>query len=316
MKILNKHDINIVYRSGKYYINEYKKYVENGEFKINEFIKQGIIIGQVIPITRQQNYKSINYEKVTNIIFDEFALNNEYGYALDEVENFKSLLSTIVRIREDVKVFFIGNVLTPYNPYFSMFNINAMHLKEGKIYTHIDTSTYNDPCVVLVEFTKSVTSKIEDIPRLLRLPKNEQVTGMESYEVPKEIVNFNDWLVIALSDEEVFKEHYYFGYMFKMSIDDTKELKKNGDNYIFEYVEFVSIHDIFNDKIYLIRTNVDKNEHGLYINVNEDLPTYKIFDEDIRNHLPIFDISKFKNKEIVIGDVELYRLFKEKGVKI
>lgn len=316
IETLHKYDIHIEYRGNTYYINEHKKYIKDGELLVNEFCKSGEVLGKVIPIMRQQNYKSINYEKVNNIIFDEFALQNDYGYSIDEVDNFKSLLSTIVRIREDIKVYFIGNVLTPYNPYFQMFGIDAMKLKAGNTYTFIDNSQYDEPCVVLLEFTKSVTNKVTDIPRLLRLPDNAQVTGLDAYELPKQVIGSNDWLLIALENVDIFNEHYYYGYRFITSIDESITFKKVNNEYQFEHIEYVSVHDIFNNKIYLIRTDIDKNSHGLYISIIDDLPTYKLADDDIRNHYPIFDISKFRNKDIIFGDVELYKILRERGLKL
>lgn len=316
IETLHKYDIHIEYRGNTYYINEYSRYIKDGELLVNEFCKSGEVLGKVIPIMRQQNYKSINYEKVNNIIFDEFALQNDYGYSIDEIENFKSLLSTIVRIRNDIKVYFIGNVLTPYNPYFQMFGIDAMKLKAGNTYTFIDNSQYEEPCVVLLEFTKSVTNKVKDIPRLLRLPDNAQVTGLDAYELPKQVIGSNDWLLIALENVDIFNEHYYYGYRFITSTDDTVNFNKVNGEYQFEHIEYVSVHDIFNEKIYLIRTDIDKNSHGLYISVIDDLPTYKLADDDIRNHYPIFDISKFRNKDIIFGDVELYKILRERGLKL
>lgn len=316
IETLHKYDIHIEYRGNTYYINEHKKYIKDGELLVNDFCKSGEVLGKIIPVMRQQSYKSINYEKVKNIIFDEFALQNDYGYAIDEVDNFKSLLSTIVRIRENIKVYFIGNVLTPYNPYFQMFSIDAMKLKAGNTYTFIDTTQYDEPCVVLLEFTKSVTNKVSDLPRLLRLPDNAQVTGLDAYELPKQVIGSNDWLLIALENADIFKEHYYYGYRFITSIDDSITFKKVNNEYQFEHIEYVSVHDIFNSKIYLIRTDIDKNSHGLYISIIDDLPTYKLADDDIRNHYPIFDISKFRNKDIIFGDVELYKILRERRLKL
>ena len=312
---LHKHDIHIEYRGNTYYINEYNKYIKDGELLVNDFCKSGEILGKIIPVMRQQSYKSINYEKVKNIIFDEFALQNDYSYPFDEVENFKQLLSTIVRIRENIKVYFIGNVLTPYNPYFQMFGIDAMKLKAGNTYTFIDNSQYEEPCVVLLEFTKSVTNKASDLPRLLRLPDNAQVTGLDAYELPAKVINSDDWLLVALEDYDAFNEHYTIKYKFVTSVDDSKKLKKIGDKYQFEFIEYVAIFDNYNNKLYLIRTDVDKLSHGVYINVKDDLPIYKLADDDIRNHYPIFNISKFKNREVVFGDVELYKIFLERGLK-
>lgn len=316
IKTLNKWDCHIIYKGNKYYINEYDKYKIDDELLENDFAKEGQVIGYVIPIMRQQSYKSINYENVSNIIFDEFALLNDYSYDITEVEQFKSLLSTIVRMREDVKMYFIGNVLTPFNPYFNMFGINAMKLKSGNTYTFLDTSTYDEPCVVGLEFGKSVTDKIENIPRLLRLPQNSQVTGLDEYELPTQVIGANDWILSTLDNEELFNEHYVVAYKLVTSIDDSKTLKKLNNNYQFKKIEFYFIEDVYNDLIYLVRTNKDDNNYGLYITKKYNVPEYKFADKDIRNHLPLFDMKHFNNKTVIFGDVELYRILLERGYKL
>ena len=316
MKTLHKYDIHIEYKGNRYYINSYDKYKSDTGFMINEFIKESQLLGIVIPVMRQQNYKSINYENIKNIIWDEFALQDEYSYDIGETEHFKSLLSTIVRLRTDVKMYFIGNIFTPNNPYFLLYGIDAMQLESGKVYTYIDTTIYSDPCIVVLEFGKSVTNKIEEIPRLLRVKENEQVTGMDVYNAPVQVISPDDWLLSCLDDIDKFNEFYSVAYKLITSIDESRTLKKVGNNYVFKKIEYYYIEDLYNNKIYLIQCHDDKKSFGLFLTSIFDVPEYKFCDADIRNQLPIFDMTKFRNKEVVYGDTTLYKILLERGVRL
>lgn len=315
LNILHKHDIDIQYRGGTYYINEREKYLTDNILNQKEFIKESQILGRVIPLMAQQSYKSINYENTSTIIFDEFAKLNDYSYDFSEKDNFKSLLSTIVRLRENVKVYFIGNVLTPYNPYFSMFKIDAMKLKAGKTYTFIDNSNYENPCIVGLEFGESVTKKIDDVPRILRMIDNEQVLGMKEYELPTQVIDSNDWILTLLNNSN-FNEFYDVRYKLITSIDDSRTLKKLNGKWKFEKIEYYVVYDLVNPICYLIRCEDDKKNYGLYLTEKFDVPTYKFADYDIRNDLPVFNKENFKNRDIVYGDIELYKILRNKGVKL
>lgn len=313
---LHKYNIHIEYKGNRYYINEYDKYITDEGFLQSDFIKEGTLLGIVIPVMRQQNYKSINYELVKNIIWDEFAMQNEYSYDIGECEHFKSLLSTIVRLRNDVKMYFIGNIFTPNNPYFRLYGIDAMKLQAGNVYTYIDTTNYIDPCIVVVEFGESVTNNIEEIPRLLRVKDNEQVTGMEVYATPVQVLSSDDWLLMCLDDIHLFNEFYNIAYKLITSVDDTKKLKKVGGKYVFKKIECYYIEDIYNDKIYLIQCHKNDDSFGLFLTSIFDVPEYKFCDDDIRNQLPQFNMQKFNNKTVIYGDTELYRILYDRGLRL
>lgn len=309
---LKKNNIAIKYKGNKYIINNISDYTnENGVLNESEFIKNGEVIGYVIPIAQEQRYKSINYENCSTIIFDEFAKKESYSYGITEIDDFKSFLSTVVRMRNDVKVYFAGNILNPDNPYFAEFGIDALQLQKGHTYCFMNTEQYDEPCIVVVEFAESVTNEIDNIPRLLRLPNNAQVTGMNEYDLPSEVIAYDDWLLIALESKELFEEFYVVKCELVTSVDETKNLKKNSTgNYIFENVSYYLINDIYNDKSYLIRKNKSE-DYGLFINEKFDVPKYKYADDDIRNQLPLFDERKMKSK-VIYGDIELLRLLRER----
>lgn len=312
---LNKHDIHITYKSGKYYINEHSKYIdETGEFLEGQFIREGELIGYVVPVLRQQNYKSLNYERCSSVIFDEFALVSEYSYDFKELEHFKSLLSTIVRLRDDVKVYLIGNVLSPQNPYFEDFGINAMNLKRGKMYAFTDSSYYAEPCRVGLEYGESVTENIEDIPRLLRIKGNEQVTGMDMYQLPIEVIGENDFLISVLErkDRKIFDYFYDVVGGVMISIDNSKRLRFNNnlDRYEFKNIKYYIIRDKNNDVYYFIAKD-KRTDYGLSLDLVDDVYFYK-YDTDPRNNRAPLPDKIIKGKHIY-GDLDIYRIF-ERGL--
>lgn len=79
--------------------------------------------------------KSTSHPDITSIVFDEF-LTRRY-YLTNEFVIFMNVLSTIIRNREDVKVFMLGNTVNKYCPYFQelgLKNISKMSLGALDVY--------------------------------------------------------------------------------------------------------------------------------------------------------------------------------------
>ena len=76
-------------------------------------------------LTSEEHYKSTSYPNIKTILFDEFLTRNRY--LPDEFVMFQNLLSTIIRLKDDVKIFMCGNTINKYCPYF-----NEMGLTEIK----------------------------------------------------------------------------------------------------------------------------------------------------------------------------------------
>ena len=312
MESLHKFDLHIEYKTGKYYINEYYKYIDkqSGEFIQSEFIKEGELIGTVIPVFAQQRYKSMNYDKVQNIIFDEFALQSDYSYEIVEIEHFKSLISTIARLR-DIKIYLCGNVLSPHNPYFELFNINAMDLCEGNTYVFTDYDLYENPCRVGVEFTKAVAQNVDDIPRVLRIKNNAQAIDQDKYELPSSVIGEDDFLLYCLSHGHFDKFYEVIGIL-DISIDESKTIRSdNRGGYIFKKISYFIIYDLSNDRYYFISNEPKK--YGLSITdetiSNKKYSHYK-FDLDVRNNAPMLPNDILKANKIY-GDLDIYDILKE-----
>lgn len=79
-------------------------------------------------LSEQEHEKSSSYPNVTTIVFDEF-LTRRY-YLPDEFMLFMNLLSTIIRQRDDVKVFMLGNTVNRYCPYFIEMGLKQVPVME------------------------------------------------------------------------------------------------------------------------------------------------------------------------------------------
>ena len=58
------------------------------------------------------------------ILFDEFITKGMY--LTDEFMAFMNTLSTIIRQRDNVKIFMCGNTVNKFNPYFEEMGLNDM----------------------------------------------------------------------------------------------------------------------------------------------------------------------------------------------
>lgn len=83
-------------------------------------------------LSEQEHEKSSSFPNVCTIVFDEF-LTRRY-YLPDEFMLFMNLLSTIIRQRDDVKVFMLGNTVNKYCPYFTEMGLKqAATMRQGTI---------------------------------------------------------------------------------------------------------------------------------------------------------------------------------------
>lgn len=116
--------------------------VNNEEFqnhlynKGNTFYCDDDICGYAMTLSTAQDLKSSNFDKVKNIIFDEFIIDEgqKKYYLQNEVETFLNLIETIARMRK-VRIFLLGNagnILT--NPYFLYFDLAVPYNTDIKLY--------------------------------------------------------------------------------------------------------------------------------------------------------------------------------------
>lgn len=91
--------------------------------------------------------KSTSYPGIYNIVFDEF-LTRRY-YLVDEFVIFMNVLSTIIRDRENIKIFMLGNTVNKYCPYFDEMGLNNIEsMRQGDI----DIYTFGNNLKIAVEY--------------------------------------------------------------------------------------------------------------------------------------------------------------------
>lgn len=118
---------------------EYNFYVEGNKFFIQAKEEEGnkhskIQFGEAVALSTANILKSTNFSQVSMIVFDEFLLaTGVFHYLRNEVETLLDAVETIGRLR-DVKVYFLGNMISLTNPYFAYFDLTLPHESEFKTF--------------------------------------------------------------------------------------------------------------------------------------------------------------------------------------
>ena len=83
------------------------------------------LLGYLISLSTARSYKSVDFSRVTLIIFDEAFVRQtpSYRYLNDEVIQFLEFVSTVQRTRTNLRVVLLGNNEDMFSPYHSFFEI-------------------------------------------------------------------------------------------------------------------------------------------------------------------------------------------------
>lgn len=268
----------VYYYSQKWYLCRYN---EKGERE--EVSKLPFCHG--FALTMEEHYKSTSYPNVRTILFDEFITR---GYYLpDEFIKFQNLLSTIIRLRDDVKIYMCGNTINKYCPYFNEMGLTNIKKQDRGT---IDIYTYGESSLrVAVEYS--------DFPSKKK-PSNKYF----AFNNPKlNMITHGGWEIdiyphlpshIKLTPKDIL---YKFYIVFDGDIIQGNIVELN-DNYI------IYIHR----KTTPIR---DDNEQLIYQCSVDYRPNYKttIFRPSNRLEALIADIVN--NKKVFYQDNELGEIF-------
>lgn len=157
----------IHYWAGKYYL----AYIDD---KGKIIFGDDDILGFTFALSEQEHNKSISYPKVKTILFDEFITKGMY--LTDEFMAFMNTLSTIIRQRDNVKIFMCGNTVNKFNPYFEEMGLkHANQMEQGTI----DVYRYGDSkLTVAVEYCSSTEKhKKSNFYFAFENPKLNMITG-------------------------------------------------------------------------------------------------------------------------------------------
>jgi hypothetical protein len=115
--------------------------------KGNSFFIDGELAGTATALTKGIVSKGFPYPKVNKICYDEFLIEDEkHPYLKNEVKKFNELYVTVASIGADhcdVIVFFFGNAISVYNPFFEYWKLtlpyNKKSTRKGEIYFELYT---------------------------------------------------------------------------------------------------------------------------------------------------------------------------------
>lgn len=161
--------------------------------------------GYLVTLNNQDTFKSVSYDRVTNIVYEEFAMMNERDYMVGEVDAFLSAVSTIVRRRQNVKVWFIGNTLSKHNPYFEYFgiDIDRMGIHPGDCRKFRCAGFGGHGATIGFEFADMAESDYMELSPLMRIGGNvTATTGL--YDIPDSVKCFEQ-RTAGLPDDSLFK---------------------------------------------------------------------------------------------------------------
>ena len=202
-------------------------------------------------LTDVEHDKSTSYPDVKNILFDEFI--TRQMYLNDEFTIFMNVLSTIIRDRDDVRVFMCGNTVNQYCPYFKEMGLyRVREMPKGKI----DVYTYGESNLrVAVERSDfPQKTKKSDVYFAFDNPKLKMITSGE-WEIP---------IYPRLTPEMKFVPndiYYHYFIQFEETLLMCEIVKKN--NMIFTF-------------IHLKTTPIKEDDHSIvYCPEINPLPNYR-----------------------------------------
>lgn len=211
--------------------------------------------GFVFALSEMEHNKSISFPDVRIIIFDEFI--SRTSYIPDEFTLFMNTLSTIIRDRDDVVIYMLGNTVSKDCPYFREMGLRHVYQQEAGT---IDTYSYKkngQELIIAVEYTKNLQSKKSDKYFIFDNPKMEMITG-GSWE-----------LAIYQHLFEKYKPKqvkFIFFILYRNETLQCEVVKGERDSFIYVHKKTTPLKDENKDLIYSItpeskrnwRTNITK----------------------------------------------------------
>lgn len=170
-KITNGEWSGVYYRASKWYLS--KNADGSGKLIVDD---KPFMYG--IAISSQEHEKSGGgFPGVKIIYFDECL--TATGYLTDEFMLFMHTLSTVIRLKDDVIIYMLGNTFTKYSPYFTEMGLSNIKNQEAGT---IDLYRYgNSILTVAVEITgSSATEKKSNKYFAFNNPKLTMITGGNS----------------------------------------------------------------------------------------------------------------------------------------
>ena len=230
----------IFYISGKWYLAKY-------DAEKKKYYPQNTPFCYGFCLSEQEHEKSSSYPNVTTIIFDEF-LTRRY-YLPDEFMLFMNLLSTIIRQRDNVKVFMLGNTINKYCPYFSEMGLKQVtNMEQGTI----DIYKFGQGgAVVAVEYCSTIVKQKPSNKYFCFDNQNLQMITGGKWELAA-----YPHLPTKYTPKDVLFVYYI---VFNEVILQGNIIQKGGENFTYIHMKTTPIKDDDNSLIYSLEMNGKPN---------------------------------------------------------
>ena len=264
------------------FFDQIKKKYPNDKLSNNSevFYCNGEICGFAVPLSTSNILKSVSFEDVDTIIFDEYIIDNTgvYHYIKNEVTLFMELLETIIRLKPNIKVLLLGNAISITNPYFIELNLSLPYNSEFKIFKRDDKG---QP-LILVYYGKNL--KYREEKKKTRFGQLIEGTSYGKYAIDNEMLRDSKSFI----QKKTANSKFYF------------ILKLNNKNIgiWLDYQEqkmFISYdYDPLCPVIFSM-TNEDHDEHTLLLRCRTS-PFFKSIIEYYRTARLCFENQQIKNQ--------------------
>lgn len=239
-KLSNGEFTGVHYWAGKFYLCNYG---ENGK----PIYSDSDIIAFTFSLSDGEHDKSTSFPNVNMIVFDEFLTNRLY--LQDEFVLFMNTISTIVRRRENVKIYMLGNTVNKYCPYFGEMGLTHIQkMEQGKI----DVYHYGESkLTVAVEYCTSQKKKGNEESNkyfAFNNPKLEMITG-GSWEL-----SIYPHLPVKYKPNDILLNFFI---EFSDNIYQGNIINYEGDFFIFIHLKTTPIKN-HNDLVYSLEHNIKR----------------------------------------------------------
>lgn len=171
-KITNGEWSSVYYYSSRWFLCRYEE-TNKGLERITD--ENPFMYG--FALSQMEHDKGNGFPNVKTIVFDEFI--TRMGYLRDEFVLFMNTLSTIIRSRDDVKIFMLGNTVNKFCPYFDEMGLRHIRdMKQGEIDVYQLKHASGKMLKVAVEYCKPFQQgKKSDFYFAFDNQKLEMITG-------------------------------------------------------------------------------------------------------------------------------------------
>jgi len=239
------------YWAGKFYLCNYN---EAGKALYSDLD----VVAFTFALSDGEHDKSTSFPSISTIVFDEFLTGRLY--LNDEFVLFMNTVSTIVRKRDDVKIYMLGNTVSKFCPYFNEMGLKHItKMEQGSI----DVYKYGDSkLTVAVEYCATVkTDKKSNKYFAFDNPKLEMITG-GAWEL-----DIYPHLPYKYKPQNVLFSYFI---EFDSNIFQCEIIELNGTYFTFIHVKTTDIKEPDTDLIYSLDFNPMLNyNRNLYNPVNK-----------------------------------------------